>query len=74
MIATQHPTLDNHWFVNETQTVQQTTTDEEGNEVTTDVEVVTAQHLVACKAYDSSAERAIAILNEAQNPTGDIGE
>ena len=55
MIATQHPTLDNHWFVNETQTVQQTTTDEEGNEVTTDVEVVTAQHLVACKADDSSA-------------------
>tara|TARA_Y100000004_G_C8695429_1_gene319356 strand:+ start:317 stop:541 length:225 start_codon:yes stop_codon:yes gene_type:complete len=74
MIATQHPTRENHWLVNETQTVQQTSTDDEGNEVTTDVEVVVAQHLVACKADDSSAERAIAILNEAQNPTGDIGE
>ena len=71
MTATQHPTFENHWFVNETQTVQQTTTDEEGNEVTTDVEVVTAHHLVACKADDSSAERAIAIFNSAQNPTGD---
>ena len=71
MTATQHPTFENHWFVNETQTVQQTTTDEEGNEVTTDVEVVVAQHVVACKAGDSSAERAIAILTEAQNPTGD---
>ena len=70
MTATQHPTFENHWLVNETQTVQQTTTDYEGNEVTTDV-VVVAQHLVACKADDSSAERAIAIFNEAQNPTGD---
>ena len=59
MTATEHPTLDNHWFVNETQTVQQTTTDEEGNEVTTDVEVVVAQHLVAC----ASAERAIEIIS-----------
>ena len=74
MTATQHPTSENHWLVNEMQTVQQTTTDDEGNEVTTDVEVVVAQHLVACKADDSSAERAIAILTEAQNPTGDIGE
>ena len=63
MTATQHPTLENHWLVNETQTIQQTTTDEEGNEVTTDVEVVTAQNLVACKADDSSAESAIAVIN-----------
>ena len=63
MTATEHPTLENHWFVNETQTVQQTTTDEEGNEVTTDVEVVVAQHLVACAPDDSSAERAIAIAS-----------
>ena len=63
MTATEHPTLENHWFVNETQTVQQTTTDEEGNEVTTDVEVVVAQHLVACAANNSSAERAIAIVS-----------
>jgi len=70
MTATQHPTLENHWLVNETQTVQQTTTDEEGNEVTTDVEVVTAQNLVACKADDSSAESAIAIIN-AMKSAGD---
>tara|TARA_X000001382_G_scaffold64039_3_gene44331 strand:- start:403 stop:609 length:207 start_codon:yes stop_codon:yes gene_type:complete len=63
MKAIPHPKLENHWLVNETQTVQQTTTDDEGNEVTTDVEVVTAQHLVACKADDSSAERAIAIVS-----------
>ena len=69
MTATQHPTLENHWFVNETQTVQQTTTDEEGNEVTTDVEVVVAKHLVACAADDSSAERAIAIITA--EPAGD---
>ena len=69
MTATQHPTLENHWFVNETQTVQQTSTDEEGNEVTTDVEVVVAQHLVACAADDSSAERAIAIVST--EPAGD---
>jgi hypothetical protein len=69
MTATQHPTLENHWFVNETQTVQQTMTDEEGNEVTTDVEVVVAQHLVACAEDDSSAERAIAIISA--EPAGD---
>ena len=74
MTATQHPTFENHWFVNETQTVQQTSTDDDGNQVTIDVDVVTAQHVVACKADDSSAERAIAIFGEAQNPTGDIGE
>ncbi len=69
MTATQHPTLENHWFVNETQTVQQTMTGEEGNEVTTDVEVVVAQHLVACAEDDSSAERAIAIISA--EPAGD---
>jgi len=69
MTATEHPTLENHWFVNETQTVQQTTTDAGGNEVTTDVEVVVAQHLVACAANNSSAERAIAIVSA--EPAGD---
>jgi len=63
MTATQHPTLENHWLVNETQTVQQTSTDDDGNEFTTNVEVVTAQNLVACKSDDSSAESAIAIIN-----------
>ena len=65
MTATQHPTLENHWFVNETQTVQQTTTDEEGNEVTTDVEVIKTQYLVASK---EGAESAIAAI---ENPAGD---
>ena len=70
MTATQHPTLKNHWFVNETKTVQQTSTDEDGNEVTTNVEVVVTQNLVACKVDDSSAESAIAIINFMKS-TGD---
>tara|TARA_R110002020_G_scaffold341146_1_gene555792 strand:- start:196 stop:408 length:213 start_codon:yes stop_codon:yes gene_type:complete len=63
MTATQHPTLDNHWIVIETQTVDQTVTDADGNETTEQVEVAVGQpRLVACAASDSSAERAIEII------------
>ena len=63
MTATQHPTLENHWFVMETQTVKQTVTDEDGNETVEQVEVAVGQpRLVACVPTDSSAERAIEII------------
>ena len=71
MTATQHPTLDNHWFVMETQTVDQTVKDAEGNETTEQVEVAVGQpRLVACAATDSSAERAIELVTAPQ-PTED---
>ena len=69
MTAIQHPSHDNHWIVTETQTVDQTVTDADGNETTEQVEVVTGIHTVACKEGDSSAEKAIEILTESRNAT-----
>ena len=66
MTATQHPTLDNHWFVTETQTVDQTVTDADGNETVEQVEIAVGQpHTVACSATDSSAEKAIELFTTA---------
>ena len=63
MTALQHPTLDNHWIGTETETVDQTVTDADGNETTEQVEVAVGQPLlVACAATDSSAEKAIEII------------
>lgn len=70
MTALQHPTLDSHWIVTETQTVDQTVTDEEGNETVEQVEVAVGQpFLVACAPTDSSAEKAIELVTA--TPTED---
>jgi hypothetical protein len=72
MTATQHPTLDNHWIVSETQTVDQTVTDADGNETTEQVEVAVGQSLlVACAASDSSAERALEIITATPTEDGE---
>lgn len=72
MTALQHPTLDNHWIVTETQTVDQTVTDADGNETTEQVEVAVGQpHLVACAATDSSAEKAIEIITATPTEDGE---
>ena len=67
MIATPHPTLENHWFVMETQTVEQTMKDAEGNETVEQVEVAVGQpRLIACAPATASAERAIEVATAPQ--------
>ena len=71
MTATPHPTLENHWFVMETQTVEQPVTDADGNETTEQVEVAVGQpRLIACAPETASAERAIEVATAPQ-PTED---
>ena len=72
MTALQHPTLDNHWIVTETQTVEQTVKDAEGNETVEQVEVAVGQSLlVACAATDSSAEKAIELVTATPTEDGE---
>lgn len=70
MKAIPHPKLENHWLVGESQISVTATYDEEGNAildevgnaVTEEVETITNTQLVACAPNDSSAERAVELL------------
>jgi len=70
MKAIPHSELENHWLVGEpqisvTETFDQegnAILDDEGNAVTEEVETIINPQLVACAPNDSSAERAVELL------------